>query len=548
MSFCLYRPDSPCAPCAARLWQKQRGCLAWVLALLLPCLLPCCATAPAQVRRVQAARAAADLGALLTQALAAPESAAGKDALGHFIQQWRLEQRPATSLLKVGAVTYRVRFGDGRARGTYALDYFDELDPAADFEVRKLKHHMRAGVGVPLLALRENCGRERLEAHYPPEVISRPVTAVLLADQVGGGRAARAGGVREVRIDLLCPLAHERVQVKGRPELLAADLTVPWAAALARTGKLNQLRVLDMVTRMPKREPRLYLMEPYDAQKEPLIMIHGLLSTPLAWAELSNELWADERVRSRYQIWHYLYNTSAPALYSARLLRQQLATLREQLDPEHDDPAMRRTTLLTHSMGGLVGKALAIAPGDAFWKAGFTVPPAQLKLTAADRATLNDAFEWQADKTIHRIIFICTPHRGSAFADNPVGRLGSWLTRPPSPFQEFYRRVSAANPGAFTPAYAALGQGKLDSVNALSPRQPTLRILAELPFAPGVQVHSIIGNRGDAGPLTASSDGIVPYSSSHLDGAASECVVPAGHGAFRHPAAVAEVQRILRLK
>ncbi len=26
-------------------------------------------------------------------------------------------------------------------------------------------------------------------------------------------------------------------------------------------------------------------------------MIHGLFSTPLAWAELSNELWADDSVR-----------------------------------------------------------------------------------------------------------------------------------------------------------------------------------------------------------------------------------------------------------
>jgi hypothetical protein len=129
--------------------------------------------------------------------------------------------------------------------------------------------------------------------------------------------------------------------MKGVRQPLAADFSVPWAAALARAGKLNQLRVLDMITPQPKREPRLYLMEPYDPNKEPLIMIHGLLSTPLAWAELSNDLWADETIRRRYQIWHYLYNTSAPALYSSRLLRAQLRELRQLLDPENDDPAMR---------------------------------------------------------------------------------------------------------------------------------------------------------------------------------------------------------------
>jgi pimeloyl-ACP methyl ester carboxylesterase len=288
-------------------------------------------------------------------------------------------------------------------------------------------------------------------------------------------------------------------------------------------------------------------MEPYDPQKEPLIMIHGLLSTPLAWAALSNDLWADATVRRRYQIWHFLYNTSAPALYASRQLRQQLRQVRQLLDPTGRHPALQRTTLLTHSMGGLVGKALALEPGDAFWRAAFTVPPEQLRLTPDERAQLNDAFDWRADPTIHRIIFIATPHRGSDFADNVIGRVGSWFTRPPDHFRTFYESVSARNPGVFTPEYAQLGRGRLDSVNALSPRQPTLRILAELPFAHPVQLHSIIGDRGRPGPLQQSSDGIVPYTSSHLDGVVSEKIVPAGHSAFRHPEAIQEIRRILSL-
>jgi hypothetical protein len=100
----------------------------------------------------------------------------------------------------------------------------------------------------------------------------------------------------------------------------------------------------------------------------------------------------------------------------------------------------------------------------------------------------------------------------------------------------------------FTSDYEALGNGELDSVSSLSPHQPTLRILAELPFALGIQVHSIIGNRGKPGPLEQSSDGIVPYISSHLDQAASELIVPAGHGAFRHPQSIAEVKRLLLLR
>jgi len=139
------------------------------------------------------------------------------------------------------------------------------------------------------------------------------------------------------------------------------------------------------------------------------------------------------------------------------------------------------------------------------------------------------------------------PHRGSRFADNFIGRLGAWFTAPPTSFQQFYERVSQGNPGVFTPEYDELGRGRLDSVNSLSPRQPTLRILASLPFPHSVQVHSIIGDRGKPGSLEQSSDGIVPYASSHLDGSLSERIVPAGHGAFKHPEAVAEILRILKL-
>ncbi len=513
-----------------------------ILLLALACaLLAACATAPAGLKRVSK-REAQELHTLLTLALDPKDAPTAKLALGRFIERWKEERMGHIGEIKPDCepgITFVVKF-DGESCSDQSLEYFDEIHPASDYETRKLTHHTRRGTGVPLMALRENHQQTPIEKYFPPEVITRPLTAVARP-------GAKRGSRQEVRISLLCPLRNDAVVVNGKSLPLAADFSVPWAAALSRTGKLNQAKVLDMLTRTPRRKPQLYLMEPYNPDKEPLIMIHGLLSTPLAWSGLSNEIWADDKIRSRYQIWHYLYNTSAPALYSARILRTQLKELRTLLDPEGDDYAMKHTTLLTHSMGGLVGKALAMEPKDIFWKAAFTVPHDQLKLTDEDRVMLNDAFEWKADPTIHRIIFIATPHRGSAFADNLAGRIGSWITKPPSQFQAFYARISAENPNVFTPDYVMLGQGRLDSVSSLSPRQPTLRILASMPFAHKVSVHCIMGNRGLQGPREDSSDGVVPYKSSHLDGAVSECMVPDGHGCFRHPEAVAEVKRILKL-
>ncbi len=524
-----------------------------VLVTLLAALgLASCVVAPASIRRVardieRLDDRPAQLHALLGKALSHPEDPKAAQWLGQFVELWKRRKMPASADLASGGtdpgeVIYRVTFPAPPARSSesYSLDYFDELKAGADHEVVHLYHHRRPGVGAPLVALRENKNREPLERFYPPEVIARPVTAVATA-------GPRQGRIQPVTVQLLSPLALDTVVYRGRRQPLAADFSISWGAALSRTGNLNRAGFWDMLTSNPTRKPQLFLMEPYDPDKEPLIMIHGLLSTPLAWAGLCNQFWADDQLRSRYQIWHYLYNTSAPALFSGRILRTQLGELRQILDPDGNDPAMQHTTVLAHSMGGLIAKSLVVRPGDLYWKAAFRVSPDHLQLSAEDRVMLNDAFEWQPDPRIHRIIYVAVPHRGSAFADNVIGRLGGLLTAPPQTFRGFYERISKDNVNVFTPEYEALGRGRLNSVQALSPRQPTLRILAGLPYAYDVTVHSIIGNRGSKGPLAKSSDGVVPYASSHLEGAESELIVPTGHGAFVHPRAVAEIERILKL-
>ena len=68
--------------------------------------------------------------------------------------------------------------------------------------------------------------------------------------------------------------------------------------------------------------------------------------------------------------------------------------------------------------------------------------------------------------------------------------------------------------------------------------------LSRLPIE--VPYHSVIGQRRP-GPRERGSDGVVPYWSSHLDGAQSEVIVRSGHGVFSNPEAVQEVIRILHL-
>jgi hypothetical protein len=146
------------------------------------------------------------------------------------------------------------------------------------------------------------------------------------------------------------------------------------------------------------------------------------------------------------------------------------------------------------------------------------------------------------------VIFMAVPHRGSDTSLAVVGRLGARLAGVPAAFTGVYARLDRENPGALTPGFReALRRGRLTSIDTLSPRHPMLPLLNAKPFAPWVTVHSIIGDRGRPGPLADGSDGVVPYTSSHLPAAASEVVVPAGHRVYADPDAVAEVRRILTL-
>ncbi|PVZ83458.1 hypothetical protein C9426_26390 [Serratia sp. S1B] len=66
-------------------------------------------------------------------------------------------------------------------------------------------------------------------------------------------------------------------------------------------------------------------------------------------------------------------------------------------------------------------------------------------------------------------------------------------------------------------------------------------------IVPTAQVvyHSIMGNIQKTSNKTKTTDGIVPYSSSHLEHAESELIIWGGHSIQTTPEAVLELRRIL---
>jgi hypothetical protein len=80
----------------------------------------------------------------------------------------------------------------------------------------------------------------------------------------------------------------------------------------------------------------------------------------------------------------------------------------------------------------------------------------------------------------------------------------------------------------------------------MNPRSSYLQALASISVAPGVRAHSIIAVKGD-GPVEEGDDGVVKYTSAHIDGADSELVVHWDHSVQWSPEAIEEVRRILLL-
>src|SRR5262249_31129370 len=110
----------------------------------------------------------------------------------------------------------------------------------------------------------------------------------------------------------------------------------------------------------------LYALGPYQPGKVPLVLIHGMLSSPMSWAPLLNALQADPWASQHYQIWLYYYPTPNHFLITAAHLREELARLRAELGRGKPDPALDEMVLIGHSQGGIIARLLTVDGGDDF--------------------------------------------------------------------------------------------------------------------------------------------------------------------------------------
>jgi hypothetical protein len=341
--------------------------------------------------------------------------------------------------------------------------------------------------------------------------------------------------------------AKTTLELNGSTFALNRDDAAPIAAMssrgrhVARSGFRNMLRPEAM-----RERSGIFLTEPYDPNKAIVLMVPGLQSTPFAFTELMKAMRRDPEVSAHFQVWTFLYGTGTPMLFNALQLRQELEKTIRNVDPDGRDFAPRHIVVLGHSMGGLSAHTLVSSSGEKLWNSLFVVPPQRLR---GDRTVIRrfaDGLHFRRDPRVVRAIFVATPHRGSNLAESWIGHIAASLIHLPTSLQADIVGVVSANHDAATPGAKAFNREmNFSAVHTLSPRDPALHALVDLPIE--VPYHNIIG-QNHGGAVETGSDGVVPYVSSHLEGASSELVVRSGHSVCENGDAHREVIRILRLE
>jgi hypothetical protein len=202
--------------------------------------------------------------------------------------------------------------------------------------------------------------------------------------------------------------------------------------------------------------------------------------------------------------------------------------------------------LIGHSMGGLLSRGMVQDSGTQFWDYYFKEPFETISLDPDAKKLLENMMFFEHLSYVKRVIFISTPHRGSPMADRWYTGILSGMVNLPTTVSDTTANVVNRNKAAMTQSAASVFTKKTpNSLVLLSPSSIFIQATNAVPLRPDIPYHSIIGTRRPATVGPGTSDGIVPYESSHLDFAESEKLVPSGHGAHEHPLAIAEVKRIL---
>lgn len=419
-----------------------------------------------------------------------------------------------------------------------------ELVPASRLSFGGLRNiYRRDGFGAEFVAVR---APEATPSVPFQQLNYEPVTIVLSFD---GEDAAQVRATRAATLQVFDIHRSRQTRLGGRDVPLAANFSAAYGLWLARTD-LIRLGLSGLVGRgeVGQESPRVVMLEPYDPDRRVLILVHGLASSQEAWINVANEVMGDPFLRERLQIWQVVYPTRMPLLVSLARIDKVLRSAFAHFDPDGTAPASHDAVLVGHSMGGVISRLLVTRPDPGLLD---RLLPSDMKPDPKRRADLaqqpivRKLLQWSPLPQVGRVVFVATPHRGTPMAERRIGRLVRRLVRlPVDVVQNFETALKLT--GANRQQLEQLGvQRPQNGVDELAQTSRFMLATRDMPIEAGLPFHSIIARSEPNTALELSSDGLVPFASAHLPGAASETVITSGHSVQETPEAILELRRIL---
>ena len=438
-----------------------------------------------------------------------------------------------------GVIGGSVRFEPPRYQLPVGREQIKQLMLCADYRPRNLTHTSRRfGLGVPLIIDIDKPVNDGRAGFARNQTI--PGTFVLEFSC----RNLAIGGEFTARVCLIDSNRTEELDFDGRKIPLAGDFSTPLAYMVKDPPLFNFIEY----TRLPgasKAMQGLYRFGPADDDKIPVVLVHGLLSDTRTWLQMINTLLSDEDIGRNYQFLGFSYSSGNPIFHSAWMLRQSLQRERDRMTAEkRSTEKFDRMVVIGHSMGGLLGRLVISDSGEVMIESSVGREKYQEaigRLNEEERRQVDEIVHFKPLPFIKRVIFIAVPHRGSGLAQTGLARFGSSLIRLPADIVHINRTVIET---VFGKRKAERTVMSITGVDNLDPDSKALKMMSLMPMSRDVVIHSVIGNTSKGG-VPGGSDGVVPYSSSHLDDVRSELVVRSGHSAQKVPLAIQEIRRIL---
>lgn len=343
------------------------------------------------------------------------------------------------------------------------------------------------------------------------------------------------------------PYDQKTVTLLGQTEPLFANFSAAYVEWL-KENQFRELALAKLFSKEGERLPELFMLEPYNPNKKVIIMLHGLASSPRTWVELTNNLFADPVLRDQYQVWQVFYATNLPILENRYHIQSLINEAFFATDPDGTHPASRHAVIISHSMGAVISRLMLSDDNLLNPLAEIAEDKSGLSrlLSTTHQDTIKSRLQLSALPQVDTAVFVSAPFRGTDYADR-------WFTRgvrrviqlPVSLTQSVTHALIDSDVEKDPLAALYLQNG----ASQLSDKSIFMQLTRDVQIKDGIHYHSIMANNTKHPTAdTVSdfiSDGIVPYTSSHLPKADSEIVITGGHSIHENPQTILHLRKIL---